>query len=83
MALFIYFTHPDNMDNNLIKIFIGKGTLVCGYSIPKEIPLIHKCKPGFQDMSLQTKLFSRIPSWSDYKIVRPYLEIADYDYEHE
>jgi len=46
MALFIYFTHPDNKDDNLIKVFIQKGTLVCGYSIPKEFPLIHKCKPG-------------------------------------
>jgi len=28
-------------------------------------------------------LFSSIPSWNEYKIVKPYLEIADYDYEHE
>ncbi len=82
MASFIYFTHPDNRDDNLIKFFIRKGTLVCGYSVPKEFPLIHKCKPGLQDMSLNTKLFFGMPSWSEYKIVKPYLVITDYDYEH-
>jgi hypothetical protein len=83
MASFFYITHPYNKDENLIKVFSSKGTLICDYSIPREFPLIHKCKPGLQDMSLNTKLFSSIPSWNEYKIVKPYLEIADYDYEHE
>ena len=83
MASFVYITHPYNKDENLIKVFSSKGTLMCGYSLPKEFPLVHKCEPGLQDMSLNTKLFSSIPSWNEYKIVKPYLEIADYDYEHE
>ncbi len=83
MASFVYITHPYNKDDNLIKVFSSKGTLICGYSLPMNFPLIHRCKPGLQDMSLNTKLFSDIPSWNEYKIVQPYLEIADYDYEHE
>ncbi len=83
MASFIYLTHPYNKDKNLNKVFTHKGTLICGYSIPREFPLIHKYKPELQDMSLNTKLFSSIPSWNEYKILKPYLKIADYDYEHE
>jgi hypothetical protein len=82
MASFIYLTHPYNKDENLIKVFTHKGTLICGYSTPREFPSIHKCKPGLHDMSLNTKLFSGIPPWIEYKIVMPYLKISDYDYEH-
>ncbi len=81
--IFMHFIHPDNRDNNIIKVFSEKGTLICGVSVPKEIPVIHKCKPGLQDLSLNTKLFAEISSWSDYKILKPDLEVADYDYEHE
>jgi len=77
------FLHPDNWDQNLIKVFSEECTLVCGFSILKEISNVHKCKPGLQDLSLNAKLFSKIPTWGDYKILKPYLEVPDYDYEHE
>jgi hypothetical protein len=66
-----------------MKVLSEDSTLVCGFSIPGDIPYVHKCQPGLQVLSLNTKLFSKIPTWGDYKILRPYLEIADYDYEHE
>jgi hypothetical protein len=83
LSLYRRFLHPDNRDQNIIKVFSEEGTLVCGLSLPKEIPYIHKCKPGLQDLSLNTKLFSKIPTWGDYKSLEPYLEVADYDNEHE
>jgi hypothetical protein len=77
------FLQPDNRDQNLMKVLSEDSTLVCGFSIPGDIPYVHKCQPGLQVLSLNTKLFSKIPTWGDYKILRPYLEFADYDYEHE
>ena len=38
--------------------------------------------PDFK-LSLNKKLFSKITTWGDYKILKPYLEVANYDYEHE
>jgi len=83
LSLYKRFLHPDNGDQNIIKVFSEEGTLVCGFSLSKEIPYIFKCKPGLQDLSLNTKLFSKITTWGDYKILKPYLEVANYDYEHE
>jgi hypothetical protein len=46
LSLYRHFLHPDNRDQNLIKVFSEECTLVCGFSITKEIPYVHKCKPG-------------------------------------
>jgi len=83
LSLYRHFLQPDNRDQNLMKVLSEDCTLVCGFSIPGDIAYVHKCQPGLQVFSLNTKLFSKVPTWGDSKILRPYLEIADYDYEHE